>query len=118
MSASLALSELSEAERFLQEFHRRHPGATSALFGRAGAGAGGSSYDGLADVVPAGSGPITVLDLACGDGFLLEALSARRQPGLHLIGVDMSDAELDAARRRLPARAATLLPGRAQAIPL
>lgn len=48
---------------------------------------------------PARSEP-AILELACGPGFMLEGL---RELGYnHLTGVDLSAADLDAARRRLP----------------
>lgn len=46
--------------------------------------------------------PRTVLDLACGDGPLLQILSDRGHAGTKLVGVDMSDDELSAAREVLP----------------
>ncbi len=44
----------------------------------------------------------TVVDLACGDGPLLQILSDRGHAGTKLIGIDMSDGELSAARAVLP----------------
>jgi len=43
-----------------------------------------------------------VLDLACGDGPLLQILNDRGHAGTKLIGIDMSDGELSAARAVLP----------------
>ena len=76
-----------------------------------------SSYDGLAQVVTPRGEPITVLDLACGDGLLLSRLSQMHASGLGLIGIDMSRAELDAARSRLGPGVA-LHQAMAQALPL
>lgn len=109
----------SDSERFLAGFHDADPGATSRAFADLPASMAGtafaSSYECLASVVPADTH--TVLDLACGDGFLLSLLAARRQPGLSLVGVDLSAGELAAARRRL-GDAAVLHQARAQALPL
>ena len=59
---------------------------------------GRTSYEWLVDAVPTVDGP--VVDLACGDGFLIDALC--RRPFLHsVIGVDLNTAELRAARQRL-----------------
>ncbi len=44
----------------------------------------------------------TVLDLACGDGPLLQILNDRGNAGTKLIALDMSDGELSAARAVLP----------------
>ena len=113
------LSSLSSAERFLAGFHDADPGVTARAFAglpaRMAGEAFASSYECLASVVPGGAA--TVLDLACGDGYLLSLLAARRQPGLQLVGVDLSAGELAAARRRLGA-AAVLHQARAQQLPL
>ena len=108
----------SSVERFLDDFHSRYPSATSSIFGEAPAGDHGSSYDLLLEIVPAGPAPLAVLDLACGDGLLLERLAARRQPGLRLIGVDLCAADLRIAGERLGAGGATLRCERAQAMSL
>ena len=79
---------LSDSERFLSGFHDADPGVTSRAFADLPASMAGtayaSSYECLASVVPADAR--TVLDLACGDGFLLSLLAARRQAGLALVG--------------------------------
>ncbi len=43
----------------------------------------------------------TVLDIACGTGAWLQSLAAH-SPGLRLVGLDLSPAQLAQARRRLP----------------
>lgn len=105
----------SPAERYLEDFHQRQPGTTSAAFAELPAVKYSSSYAALTAHVPTAQSPMNVLDLACGDGYLLKLLAARQQPGLQLTGVDMSQAELDAARLRLPSDV-TLLKERAQAL--
>ncbi|MFC5498611.1 class I SAM-dependent methyltransferase [Caenimonas terrae] len=110
---------LSGSERFLAGFHDADPGVTSRAFARLPARMADctfpSSYECLAAVVP--SGPGTLVDLACGDGYLLALLAARRQAGLSLVGIDLSAGELAAARRRL-GPAVLLHQARAQALPL
>jgi ubiquinone/menaquinone biosynthesis C-methylase UbiE len=69
----------------------------------------------LAGLIPAIAAPLSVLDLACGDGHLLGLLATRQQTGLQLLGVDMSEAELTVARAALPP-SVRLLQGRAQAL--
>lgn len=102
------------AESYLQDFHQRHAGATSATFLHFAAHAGtrvyASSYHLLAACVPETAE--TVLDLCCGDGALLHLLSVR-SPTTNLIGVDFSRGELHAARAALPERV-MLLEQRAQ----
>ncbi|NHQ85535.1 methyltransferase domain-containing protein [Iodobacter sp. HSC-16F04] len=103
----------SLSEQFLIDFHNQQPGITSHSFQSLSAAMGGrlyaSSYECLAKDVASDA---TVLDLACGDGFLLSLLPART-----LIGVDMSTGELAAARHRLGDRA-TLHQGKAQSLPV
>lgn len=112
---------LTAAETYLQDFHQRQVGVTSAAFAhlpaRSASTSYASSYAVLTDRVPIGNTPLTVLDLACGDGHLLGLLATRQQTGLQLLGVDMSEAELAAARAALPASVRLLL-GRGQALDL
>jgi len=109
----------SPTETYLQDFHQRQPGATSAAFAHLRAHSTvaeyASSYAALAACVPDAQTPLAVLDLACGDGHLLKLLADRQQPSLRLIGVDMSQGELDVARTVLPADV-VLLKERAQAL--
>jgi ubiquinone/menaquinone biosynthesis C-methylase UbiE len=104
---------INPSEQFLIDFHNQHPGITSHAYQALSATMGGqhyaSSYECLAKDVATDA---TVLDLACGDGFLLSLLSAHT-----LIGVDMSAGELAAAQQRLGTRA-TLHHGKAQSLPL
>jgi SAM-dependent methyltransferase len=84
---------------YLQHWHERHTGATSLVVGAWVGADGRTPYDVLADTIAADDD--LVLDLACGDGFLLEVLRSR--PGRHgvSIGIDLNAAELSAARVRL-----------------
>ncbi|WP_163867791.1 class I SAM-dependent methyltransferase [Myxococcus eversor] len=110
----------SPAESYLLDFHRRLAGVTSREFGGAPVLRDGevfsSTYALLEAAVPRGDSPRVVLDLACGDGFLLELLARRSEGGLTLLGLDMSEHELLAAQSRLKG-AATLHQGRAQSLP-
>jgi ubiquinone/menaquinone biosynthesis C-methylase UbiE len=113
------MTPLTAAETYLQDFHQRQVGVTSAAFAhlpaRSASTSYASSYAALSDLVPVGNRPLSVLDLGCGDGYLLGLLAARRQPQLQLLGVDMSEAELAAARAALPA-SVWLQQGRGQAL--
>jgi SAM-dependent methyltransferase len=106
-----------DSEVFLRAFHARYPGATARTMRAGRTEAGLSSYEILAQVVPPSPDPVTVVDLACGDGYLLELL-ADRLPGARLVGIDMSGEELAAARERLGPDRAELLLERAQLLPL
>jgi SAM-dependent methyltransferase len=97
-------------EAMLERFHDRHAGASDRVFGPAAAADGRSSYHHLAEYVP--DGARDVLDLACGDGALLEVLLARHR---RAVGLDRNRAELAAAGRRLPD--AELHHGIAEALP-
>ncbi|MEG1326366.1 MAG: class I SAM-dependent methyltransferase [Janthinobacterium sp.] len=115
------MTTLTAAETYLQDFHQRQVGVTSAAFAHLPASSRAhswaSSYDVLTSLIPTVDTPLSVLDLGCGDGHLLGLLAARRQPDLQLLGVDMSEAELAAARAALPASVRLLL-GRGQALDL
>lgn len=102
-------------DQFLRRFHRAHPGITTRAYARGVTAGGGSSYDLLAAAVPAGA---TVLDLGCGDGYLLERLRARGFAPGSLIGVDLSPEELALARARERLAGTLLVAARAQALPL
>lgn len=105
----------SPAERFLEDFHQRRPGTTSAAFAHLRSDRHESSYAALAATLASPTAPLTVLDLACGNGYLLKLLDERYPARLNLIGVDMSQAELDVARSVLPGDV-RLLKERAQAL--
>lgn len=111
--------DANSVESFLSELHDLHPGLTSRAFADLPVQLGGqtyqSSYAALAAIVPLVPDSSAVLDLACGDGFLLSVLASRRQPGLRLFGVDLSAGELSEARRRTGV--ALLSQGRGQAMP-
>ncbi|RKH33233.1 class I SAM-dependent methyltransferase [Corallococcus sicarius] len=114
------MSSRSSAESYLLDFHGRLAGVTSRWFAEAPVQRGGevlpSTYALLAETVPRNARPRVVLDLACGDGYLLELLAKRQQAGLSLLGLDMSEHELMAAQARLRG-AATLHHARAQSLP-
>ncbi len=88
---------------FLYQFHQHTPGSTSRLMADLHAGKYPSSYELVAAYIAriAEASPI-VLDLACGDGYLLSCLRKRR-PDIRLMGVDFSERELAKARERLGA---------------
>jgi SAM-dependent methyltransferase len=103
-----------DPEEFLLAFHRERPGVTSRAFAHGRGEGGGSSYELLADVAAGSKGQI--LDLACGDGHLLEVLRRRGVAAERLFGVDMSADELALARVRPDLAGVTLVQERAQAL--
>ncbi|MEU3464418.1 class I SAM-dependent methyltransferase [Streptomyces sp. NPDC006733] len=128
-------------ESFLRTFHAEHPAVTPRSLSRGRDATGRSSYRLLSDLV---AGRSRVLDLGCGDGFLLEEIArgggappgaggdrvapaAGREDaaaagtptgGPALTGVDLSPDDLALARRRPALAGATLLEARAQDLPL
>ena len=102
---------LSEGERFLVDWHGQKPGETARAFAALRDAEGRSSYDRLVACVRPGD---RVLDLCCGDGYLLERLLDAGAGTA--AGLDLSPAELGAAAARLGGRA-LLTQGRAQALP-
>ena len=110
----------NRAEAFLRIFHAKDPGCSTRAFALGKDERGTSSYQRLAQTIPATPGNVTALDLGCGDGYLLELLRERLGHRAHLLGIDMSPEELAAARARLGsnvdlrcerAQATTLAPG-------
>ena len=89
----------TDREAFLRCFHAARPGVTSAAFRRS-AGLCADGYDRLIAAVPAGA---RVLDLACGDAYLVSRLGPRA------VGLDLAPSH-QGARPQLVA-------GRAQAMP-
>lgn len=106
------MSRPSQREENLRRFHAARPGITSRAFAR------GGSYERLAGLVAPGA---AVLDLGCGDGYLVELLVDR---GCRVIGIDPSPEELALALARENVRRITsperhrYVRGRAQALPL
>jgi SAM-dependent methyltransferase len=102
---------------FLQRWHARFPGGTAKQFAAAEIeGHGRSSYELLVDDLEGPSQLTALLDVACGDGYLLERI-AERFPATELIGIDASPEELALARRRSMISKFQLVEGRADAMP-
>jgi ubiquinone/menaquinone biosynthesis C-methylase UbiE len=109
-------------QRHLREVHERLPGMTSAFSSRHATAQGQTSYEVLAESAGVAARvldrPVDVLDLACGDGYLIELCLRQLGGGITITGVDMSEGELDAARQRLAGQNARLCIGLAQSLPL
>lgn len=114
-------SPFSPTESFLNEFHSTNPGITSRVLGNLPVNYCGqdlpSTYAVLTNMVPQDNAPRSILDLACGDGFLLSTLADRHDMNLTLHGVDMCASELALAEARLSTRA-TLHHANAQSLPV
>jgi len=107
--------DLNEAEEFLLQFHQVYPGCTPRTFAQSRTASGDSVYDLLVKATPLGA---RVLDLGCGDGYLLEQLVRAGHSPEQLNGVDLSPAELALATERRSLQGVTLHPGHAAALPL
>lgn len=103
-------------EDFLRDFHRKYPGCTSVVLATGRTEEGETSYDIVASPLKAHT-PTSILDLACGDGYLLEQVRATYAPTATLTGVDLSPDELSAAAHRLANTEVSLHEGRAQRLP-
>jgi SAM-dependent methyltransferase len=107
-----------EGSDFLRAWHARYAGAASSAFGYGRTeGDARSSYDLLVDDAAALQHVATAVDVACGDGYLLELL-ARRLPSAQIVGIDMTPEELAIARGRGLSENVRLVTARAEALPL
>ena len=116
----MAAPRPTQAEAFLKKFHDRRPGLTPKAFSSLPVHLDGrqypSTYHLLASTVAYTADGCEVLDLACGDGYLLSLIASAADSRAALYGIDMSSGELAAATTRLGSRA-TLTSGRAQELP-
>ena len=117
-NGNLTMGQQLDAERLLREFHHDRPGRQPSFFKPGLTPEGLNSYERLAVVAHQfpKSQP-AVLDLACGDGILLQYLSSHLEPAATYIGADMSPEELRVAKSRHSATAVEFVETRAQALP-
>lgn len=110
-------NELTPMENFLRSFHLENPSCTSLSFANGYTTDRLTSYDQLLKAVETPS--LTrghLLDLACGDGFLLKKISTTF-PDLKLSGIDMSEGELSVAKEILGSLNVSLIQAKAQQLP-
>lgn len=116
----MPMNAVSPGELYLQDFHDRVPGVTRAAFAGLPACIGErrypSSYAVLVSIAKQASRSAGLLDLACGDGHLLQLVAESGCSG-RLVGVDISRGDLAIARCRLPGEV-LLLQERAQELSL
>jgi SAM-dependent methyltransferase len=98
----------------LERYHAQ-PGRTVEMLAEFRDDGGRTSYDVVVEAIADLPRDARVLDLACGDGYLLAALAARGYS--RLAGIDRSPHELVAARTRLSRDEAALHAGDAAALP-
>lgn len=83
---------------YLKEAHEAAPSMTPKAFDSAVTSAGLNSYELLTHEARQIPQTGRILDLACGDGHLINYLQTAHGPSLSIVGVDMSEAELAKAR--------------------
>ena len=84
----------------LANIHKSNAGFTESLAWNCRDAHGKNSYEILADMIDHRH-HTNVLDLACGSGVLLDLCNQKFGNKLSYLGVDISDAELELARKRL-----------------
>ncbi len=106
--------------RYLMEVHRQAPSMTPAIFAPYKTSEGLNSYEILAAALEGlTQRAAAVLDLACGDGYLIPLLLKTLGPSATVTGVDMSDGELQVARAKFAHNPQVKLhQARAQELPL
>jgi SAM-dependent methyltransferase len=103
-------------DEYLRTFHRDKPRATDEGLVPFRSADGKTPYRLLADALQSRAGSrVEILDLACGDGRLVEDIVAVAGPAATVTGIDMSEHEIARARQRHPD--ATFCVGRAQSLP-
>jgi ubiquinone/menaquinone biosynthesis C-methylase UbiE len=103
---------------FLQAWHARFAGGTARHYASGHvAGSDVSTYGLLVDDVATLSSCDTVIDIACGDGYLLQ-LIAERFPQATLVGIDASSEEVRLARERVYAGNVRFEKGPVEALPV
>jgi ubiquinone/menaquinone biosynthesis C-methylase UbiE len=103
------------SESFLQEFHKKYPSCSSNGFIHGFTEKGLHSYALLVDFLQDTRGAL--LDVACGDGFLLEMFFQQRQSAQELFGIDMSVGELEVAWQNEHLPKTHVLRGNARELP-
>ncbi len=103
-------------DAYLRSFHRETPRATPDGVGQFRSIDDKTSYRLLSDTLKPQAGQrVNVLDLACGDGRLVEDIIAVLGHDAAVTGLDMSEDEIARARQSYPT--ATFCVGRAQSLP-
>ena len=99
--------------RHLDEVHRKHPGFTELIASNCRDKYGNTSYDLLLNLLDKEKN-LNVLDIACGSGYLLDLCFKRFGTRFKLTGIDMSNSELELAKKKLNNRNHNLHLGMAQ----
>ena len=87
-------------EKHLNEVHRKHPGFTELIASNSRDKYGNTSYDLLLNLLDKEKN-LNVLDIACGSGYMLDLCYKRFGVSFKLTGIDMSNSELELARKKV-----------------
>ena len=87
-------------QKHLNEVHNKNPGFTELIASKCRDIYENNSYDLLLNLLEKKKN-LNVLDIACGSGYLLNLCYKRFGASLKLTGVDMSNSELELARKKL-----------------
>jgi len=109
----------SDAEWYehLLMFNRLHPGGTPKVFRPFTNADRRSSYELLARAIAAFGPAANVIDIGCGDGALVSDLR-RVLPDALIVGVDISDVEIDAARLKVDDKRVRFIQAHAAKLPI
>lgn len=105
--------------QFLVEAHGVAPSMTPAMFASYRTQSGKTSYELLANETERyRETASTILDLACGDGYLIQYLLPVLGPKGSVVGVDMSEGEMNIAKEKYKSNSQVeIFKARAQALP-
>jgi SAM-dependent methyltransferase len=104
---------------YLLEAHRRSPSQTPRTFASFRTSNGNNSYELLAHSMETTARPdAKIIDLACGDGFLIPFLLRGLGPQGRIVGIDMSESELAVAARSVTDSRISFHCAKAQALPV
>ena len=87
-------------QKHLNEVHNKNPGFTESIASKCKDIYENNSYDLLLNLLKKKQS-LNVLDIACGSGYLLNLCYKRFGSSLKLTGVDMSNSELELARKKV-----------------
>ncbi|MFN8847549.1 MAG: class I SAM-dependent methyltransferase [Bdellovibrionales bacterium] len=104
-------------EIYLKEFHKKYPGCTSYTRTLLAEGSLFTSYDLITELIPQSRVPLSLLDLACGDGYLLQKIQQKNHENIKLYGIDMSEEELHRAQKRFTGTSVEFKYGKVQSLP-
>jgi ubiquinone/menaquinone biosynthesis C-methylase UbiE len=108
-------------EAHLKEVHQASPAMSPVAFAAHLTEIGLNSYEILANAIEAKENktmPFTVMDLACGDGYLTPLCLEKIGPAGKLIGVDMTESEITLARQQHTDPRVEFVCANAQSLPL